>query len=124
MADAARAPAKIVYVIQASGGMMNGYEPVAKQVANAIADATGRRLRDLPMSPPKVLAALGDVDPEPQRLAAKRGLDEWMGVEFKFGGSRIRFFSSIPIGGRRTRLSSQSLRAWKETIRSTSSSPA
>ena len=27
---------------------------------------------------------------EPQRRAAKRGLDEWMGVEFKFGGSRIK----------------------------------
>jgi DMSO/TMAO reductase YedYZ heme-binding membrane subunit len=27
---------------------------------------------------------------EPQQRAAKRGLDEWMGVEFKFGGSRIK----------------------------------
>jgi CO/xanthine dehydrogenase Mo-binding subunit len=27
-------------------------------IANAIADATGRRLTELPMSPPKVLAAL------------------------------------------------------------------
>jgi DMSO/TMAO reductase YedYZ heme-binding membrane subunit len=27
---------------------------------------------------------------EPQPRAAKRGLDEWMGVEFKFGGSRIK----------------------------------
>jgi CO/xanthine dehydrogenase Mo-binding subunit len=40
-------------------------------VANAIADATGRRLRDLPMSPPKVLAALEKGEPEPQRLAAE-----------------------------------------------------
>jgi hypothetical protein len=26
----------------------------------------------------------------PQRRAAKRGMDEWMEVEFKFGGSRIK----------------------------------
>jgi CO/xanthine dehydrogenase Mo-binding subunit len=45
--------------------------PPMAAVANAIADATGRRLRDLPMSPPKVLAALGEQDPEPQRLAAE-----------------------------------------------------
>jgi CO/xanthine dehydrogenase Mo-binding subunit len=43
--------------------------PPMAAVANAIADATGRRLRDLPMSPPKVLSALAD--PEPQRLAAE-----------------------------------------------------
>jgi CO/xanthine dehydrogenase Mo-binding subunit len=35
------------------------------------ADATGRRLRDLPMSPPKVLSALAEPEPEPQRLAAE-----------------------------------------------------
>jgi CO/xanthine dehydrogenase Mo-binding subunit len=40
-------------------------------VANAIADATGRRLRNLPMSPPNVLAELDRRDPEPQRLAAE-----------------------------------------------------
>jgi hypothetical protein len=34
--------------------------PPMAAVANAIADATGKRLRDLPMSPPKVLAALDD----------------------------------------------------------------
>ncbi len=45
--------------------------PPMAAVANAIADATGRRLRDLPMSPPKVLAALDEIDPEPQRLAAE-----------------------------------------------------
>jgi CO/xanthine dehydrogenase Mo-binding subunit len=45
--------------------------PPMAAVANAIADATGRRLRDLPMSPPKVLAALDEFDPEPQRLAAE-----------------------------------------------------
>ena len=45
--------------------------PPMAAVANAIADATGRRLRDLPMSPPKVLVALGEPDPEPQRLAAE-----------------------------------------------------
>jgi DMSO/TMAO reductase YedYZ heme-binding membrane subunit len=28
--------------------------------------------------------------PEPQRRVAKRGLDEWMEAEFKFGGSRIK----------------------------------
>src|SRR5580693_143067 len=44
--------------------------PPMAAVANAIADATGRRLRDLPMSPPKVLAAL-EGDPEPLRLAAE-----------------------------------------------------
>jgi CO/xanthine dehydrogenase Mo-binding subunit len=31
-------------------------------VANAIADATGLRLRDLPMSPPKLRAALDKQD--------------------------------------------------------------
>jgi sulfoxide reductase heme-binding subunit YedZ len=30
------------------------------------------------------------VDYLPQRPAAKNGIDEWMGVEFKFGGSRIK----------------------------------
>jgi len=45
--------------------------PPMAAVANAIADATGRRLRDLPMSPPKVLSALAEDDPEPQRLAAE-----------------------------------------------------
>jgi CO/xanthine dehydrogenase Mo-binding subunit len=45
--------------------------PPMAAVANAIADATGRRLRDLPMSPPKVLAALGEDEPEPQRMAAE-----------------------------------------------------
>jgi methionine sulfoxide reductase heme-binding subunit len=29
-------------------------------------------------------------DPGPARRAAKRGLDEWMEVEFRFGGSRIK----------------------------------
>jgi DMSO/TMAO reductase YedYZ heme-binding membrane subunit len=29
-------------------------------------------------------------DHQPQRRAAKRGVDEWMEVEFKFGGSRIK----------------------------------
>ena len=37
-------------------------------VANAIADATGIRLRDLPMSPPRLLAALDEA--EPMRAAA------------------------------------------------------
>jgi CO/xanthine dehydrogenase Mo-binding subunit len=45
--------------------------PPMAAVANAIADATGRRLRDLPMSPPKVLAELDRHEPEPQRLAAE-----------------------------------------------------
>jgi CO/xanthine dehydrogenase Mo-binding subunit len=45
--------------------------PPMAAVANAIADATGRRLRDLPMSPPKVLSALAEDDPEPQRMAAE-----------------------------------------------------
>ncbi|HWB52356.1 MAG TPA: xanthine dehydrogenase family protein molybdopterin-binding subunit [Stellaceae bacterium] len=47
--------------------------PPMAAVANAIADATGRRLRDLPMSPPKVLSALAEPEPrpEPTRLAAE-----------------------------------------------------
>src|SRR5215470_4057135 len=45
--------------------------PPMAAVANAIADATGRRLRDLPMSPPKVLSALAEPEPEPQRMAAE-----------------------------------------------------
>ncbi|MBV9828944.1 MAG: xanthine dehydrogenase family protein molybdopterin-binding subunit [Alphaproteobacteria bacterium] len=45
--------------------------PPMAAVANAIAAATGRRLRDLPMSPPKVLAALDEGEPEPQRMAAE-----------------------------------------------------
>ena len=45
--------------------------PPMAAVANAIADATGRRLRDLPMSPPKVLSALAENEPEPHRMAAE-----------------------------------------------------
>jgi CO/xanthine dehydrogenase Mo-binding subunit len=45
-----------------------GEVPIVPPMA-AIADATGRRLRDLPMSPPKVPSDLAD--PEPQRLAAE-----------------------------------------------------
>jgi CO/xanthine dehydrogenase Mo-binding subunit len=44
--------------------------PPMAAVANAIADATGCRLRDLPMSPPKVLSALAE-KPEARRLAAE-----------------------------------------------------
>jgi CO/xanthine dehydrogenase Mo-binding subunit len=43
--------------------------PPMAAVANAIADAIGIRLRDLPMSPPRVLAALDQV--EPVRAAAE-----------------------------------------------------
>jgi len=43
--------------------------PPMAAVANAIADATGIRLRDLPMSPPKLRAAL-DAE-QPPRLAAE-----------------------------------------------------
>jgi CO/xanthine dehydrogenase Mo-binding subunit len=43
--------------------------PPMAAVANAIHAATGARLRDLPMAPPKVLAALETE--EPQRLAAE-----------------------------------------------------
>jgi CO/xanthine dehydrogenase Mo-binding subunit len=34
--------------------------PALAAIANAIADATGKRLYELPMSPPKVLNALGE----------------------------------------------------------------
>ena len=37
--------------------------PPMAAVANAVADATGLRLRDLPMSPPKLHAALDEHDP-------------------------------------------------------------
>ncbi len=37
--------------------------PVKAAVANAICDATGVRLTDLPMSPPKVLKAIEDAAP-------------------------------------------------------------
>jgi CO/xanthine dehydrogenase Mo-binding subunit len=43
--------------------------PPMAAVANAIADAIGARLRDLPMSPPKLRAALDEQ--EPPRLAAE-----------------------------------------------------
>jgi len=43
--------------------------PPMAAVANAIADATGLRLRDLPMSPPKLRAAFDAA--EPQRAAAE-----------------------------------------------------
>ena len=43
--------------------------PPMAAVANAIADATGLRLRDLPMSPPKLRAALDMHDPP--RIAAE-----------------------------------------------------
>ena len=43
--------------------------PPMAAVANAIADATGLRLRDLPMSPPKLRAALDERDP--RRMAAE-----------------------------------------------------
>ncbi|HEX3952593.1 MAG TPA: xanthine dehydrogenase family protein molybdopterin-binding subunit [Stellaceae bacterium] len=45
--------------------------PPMAAVANAIAAATGRRLRDLPMSPPKVLAEMDRIEPEPRRMAAE-----------------------------------------------------
>jgi CO/xanthine dehydrogenase Mo-binding subunit len=47
--------------------------PPMATVANAIADAIGVRLRDLPMSPPKVLAAIDAETPpgEPLRAAAE-----------------------------------------------------
>jgi CO/xanthine dehydrogenase Mo-binding subunit len=45
--------------------------PPMAAVANAIADAVGIRLRDLPMSPPKVLAALDAETPAPLRAAAE-----------------------------------------------------
>ncbi|HTV44917.1 MAG TPA: xanthine dehydrogenase family protein molybdopterin-binding subunit [Stellaceae bacterium] len=45
--------------------------PPMAAVANAIADATGRRLRDLPMSPPKVLAALLEEGEAEPRMAAE-----------------------------------------------------
>jgi CO/xanthine dehydrogenase Mo-binding subunit len=43
--------------------------PPMAAVANAIADATGIRLRDLPMSPPRLVAALDAR--EPMRAAAE-----------------------------------------------------
>jgi CO/xanthine dehydrogenase Mo-binding subunit len=43
--------------------------PPMAAVANAIADAIGTRMRDLPMSPPKIRAALDEQ--EPPRLAAE-----------------------------------------------------
>ena len=43
--------------------------PPMAAVANAIADATGIRLRDLPMSPPRLLAAFDEA--EPMRAAAE-----------------------------------------------------
>jgi CO/xanthine dehydrogenase Mo-binding subunit len=43
--------------------------PPMAAVANAIADATGIRLRDLPMSPPRLLAAIDHA--EPLRAAAE-----------------------------------------------------
>jgi CO/xanthine dehydrogenase Mo-binding subunit len=43
--------------------------PPMAAVANAIADATGIRMRDLPMSPPRLLAALDQA--EPLRAAAE-----------------------------------------------------
>ncbi len=42
--------------------------PPMAAVANAIADAVGMRMRDLPMSPPKIRAAL---DAAPARAAAE-----------------------------------------------------
>jgi hypothetical protein len=45
--------------------------PPMAAVANAIADATGIRLRDLPMSPPRLRAALDEA--APMRAAA-----EWL----------------------------------------------
>jgi CO/xanthine dehydrogenase Mo-binding subunit len=43
--------------------------PPMAAVANAIADAIGIRMRDLPMSPPRLLAALDEA--EPMRAAAE-----------------------------------------------------
>jgi len=43
--------------------------PPMAAVANAIADAIGIRLRDLPMSPPRLRAALDEA--EPMRAAAE-----------------------------------------------------
>jgi CO/xanthine dehydrogenase Mo-binding subunit len=47
--------------------------PALAAVANAIRNAVGLRLTELPMSPPKVLAALGAASPQPrQQMAAAR----------------------------------------------------
>ena len=43
--------------------------PPMAAVANAVADATGIRMRDLPISPPKLRAAIDQQDPP--RLAAE-----------------------------------------------------
>jgi CO/xanthine dehydrogenase Mo-binding subunit len=43
--------------------------PPMAAVANAVFDATGIRMRDLPISPPKLRAAIDDQDPP--RLAAE-----------------------------------------------------
>ncbi|HEX3537967.1 MAG TPA: xanthine dehydrogenase family protein molybdopterin-binding subunit [Stellaceae bacterium] len=44
--------------------------PPMAAVANAIADAIGTRMRDLPMSPPKLRAAIDDEEP-PRKMAAE-----------------------------------------------------
>ena len=46
--------------------------PPMAAVANAIADATGLRLRDLPMSPPKLRAAFDEYDPPRNRCRITR----------------------------------------------------
>ena len=43
--------------------------PPMAAVANAVADAIGVRMRDLPISPPRLRAALDEIDPP--RLAAE-----------------------------------------------------
>jgi xanthine dehydrogenase YagR molybdenum-binding subunit len=50
--------------------------PTASAIANAVANAIGVRVGSLPITPDKVLAALGLVPPSPRGAGAAAGLDE------------------------------------------------
>jgi CO/xanthine dehydrogenase Mo-binding subunit len=64
--------------------------PPMAAVANAIADATGLRLRDLPMSPPKLRAALDERDPP--RMAAEYAANSPDGLGFAPSDGKLSKF--------------------------------
>jgi len=55
--------------------MLTKLVPTAPAIANAVYDAIGVRIRDLPITPEKIVAALGE---------------KWVSTSLQFSGSSVR----------------------------------